>query len=155
MPAQHTQSEGMKKLAAIYERKGRLFVTASHQTKAGFWVDDEHVVCLNQPTHDELGRAIKMALDRSQNGVATPPPDARIEKPLLAAAGVGSWATFMKLSQHVSVFSDGGSLKVTPHRNLGSKGGFEPEPDLAAPSADSTSVLGQAVADLLSRAAER
>jgi hypothetical protein len=145
----------MKKLAAIYERKGGLFVIASHQTKAGFWVDDEHVVCLNQPTHDELGRAIKMALDRSQNGVATPPPDARIDKPLLAAAGVGSWATFMKLSQHVSVFSDGSSLKVTPHRNLGSKGGFEPEPDLAASSGDSTSALGQAVADLLSRAVVR
>jgi len=143
----------MKKLAAIYERKGTLFVTASHQTKAGFWIDDDHVVCLRQPTHDELGCAIETALDRSQNGVPTPPPDARIDKPLLAAAGVGSWATFMKLSQHVSVVSDGISLKVTPHRNLGSKEGFEPEPDLEVPSADSPSDLGQIVAELLSRAA--
>jgi len=143
----------MKKLAAIYERKGKLFVTASHQTKAGFWIDDEHVVCLSQPTHDELGRAIEMALDRSQNGVPTPPPNARMDKPLLAAAGVGSWAKFMKSSQHVSVVSDGVSLKVTPHRNLGSKEGFEPEPDLAFPYADSPSDLGQIVADFLSRAA--
>lgn len=145
----------MKKLAAVYERKGKLFVTASHQTKAGFWVEDEHVACLNQPTHDELGRAIEQALDRSQNGVPTPLPDTRIDKPLLAAAGVGSWATFMKLSQYVSVVSDGSSLKVTPHRNLGSKGGFEPEPDLAVLSAASTSALGRIVTNMLNRAASQ
>jgi len=145
----------MNKLAAIYERKGRLFVTASHQTKAGFWVDDEEVACLDQPTHDELGCAIEKALDRSQNGVPTPPPDARTDKPLLAAAGVGSWGTFMKMAQHVGVFNDGRSLKVTPYRNLGGKGGFEPEPDLAVPSATSASALGQIVANLLSRATDR
>lgn len=147
------QTEDMEKLAAIYERKGRLFVTASHRTKAGFWIDDKHVLCLSQPTHDELDRVIEMALDRSQNGVPTPPSNARMDKPLLAVAGVGSWATFMKLSQHVSVFSDGISLKVTPHRNLSSKEGFEPGPDLAVPSAASPSDLGQIVADFLSRAA--
>jgi hypothetical protein len=63
---------------------------------------------------DELGRAIEQALARSQEGVPTPPPDARIDKPLLAAAGVRSWTTFMKLSKHVSVVSDGSLLKVTP-----------------------------------------
>jgi len=147
------QNERMKKLAAIYERKGRLFVTASHRTKAGFWVDDGQVVCLSQPTHDELGGAIEQALNRSQNDVPTPPPDARIDRPLLAAAGVESWGTFMKSSQHVSVVSDRNLLKVTPHRNLGSKGGFEPEPDLAVPSATSASALGQIVANLLSRTA--
>jgi hypothetical protein len=143
----------MKKLAAIYGRKGRLFVTASHKTKAGFWIDDEHVACLSQPSHDELGRAIEQALDLSQEGVSTPQPDARIDKPLLTAAGVGSWTTFMKLSKHVSVSSDGSLLKVTTSRNLGSKEGFEPEPDMAVPSATSVSALGQIVADLLSRAA--
>lgn len=143
----------MKKLAAIYERKGQLFVTASHKTAAGFWIDDEQVACLSQPSHDELGRAIEQALARSQEGVPTPPPDARIDKPLPAAAGVRSWTTFMKLSKHVSVVSDGSLLKVTPYRNLGSKEGFEPEPDIAVPSANSASALGQIVADLLSRAA--
>lgn len=143
----------MEKLAAIYERKGRLFVMASHKTKAGFWIDDKRVSCLGEPTPDELGDAIEQALDRSQEGVPIPPPNARIDKPLLAAAGVGSWSTFMKLAQHVSVYSDGSLLKVTPYRNLGNKGGFEPEPDLAFPIANSASALGQIVADLLDRSA--
>jgi hypothetical protein len=103
------------------------------------------VACLSQPSHDELGRAIEQALARSQEGVPTPPPDARIDKPLLAAAGVRSWTTFMKLSKHVSVVSDGSLLKVTPYRNLGSKEGFEPEPDIAVPSANSASALGRSL----------
>jgi hypothetical protein len=142
----------MKKLAAIYERKGALFVLASHRTEAGFWVDDEQVISLTQPTDDELGRAIEQALAHSKNGMPTPPPTARIDKPLLTAAGVGSWSTFMKLSRHVSVSIDDGAWKATPHRNLG-KGGFEPEAGFvidrtAAPQ------LGRLVMDLLNRTSD-
>jgi hypothetical protein len=141
----------MKKLAAIYERKGVLFVMAAHKTKAGFWIDDEQVVSLVGPTMEELGRVIEEALGRSRDGVPTPLPTVRLDKPLLKAAGVGSWATFMNLSRHVSISSDDGMLTATPYRNLGSKGGFGPEADAAVPTAASRPVLGQLVIDLLLR----
>lgn len=141
----------MEKLAAIYERKGTVFVTPSHRTKAGFWIDDDVVVALVAPTPEELGRAIEDALERSQPGVPTPAPNARIDNPLLKAALVGSWGTFMKLSKHVSVSSDGGVMRLTPYRNLGSKGGFEPQASQPLQSRPSTPELGEAVMAALSQ----
>lgn len=135
----------MVKLAAIYERKGALFVTAEHKTKAGFWIGDEQVVRLESPTSDDLGRAIEAALARSLEDVATPPATARLDKPILQAAGVSSWATFMKLSKHVSVALDKDFLTLTPHRNLGGKGGFEPLPKVQFPLPVSSSSLGEKV----------
>lgn len=139
----------MKKLAAIYERKGVLFVSASHQTQAGFWVDDEMVTVLTEPTLEEFGQAIVTALERSKNGVPTPPPTARLEKPLLKAANVSSWTTFMNLSKHVSVSSEDGSLKITPYLYLGRKGGFEPRPDAVHQPSLSASELGKLVSEMI------
>jgi hypothetical protein len=142
----------MTKIAAVYERKGALFVVASHRTMAGFWIDDEHVDRLDAPTHKELGQAIETALARSSNGVPTPPPTVRLDK-LLLAAGVGSWATFMKLSKHVTVSLDGDVLNITSHTNLGSKGGFEERSSIEAPSSAPASTLGEKVAGLLAASA--
>ena len=144
-----SQHVPMEKLAAIYERKGTLFVTASHRTQAGFWVDDGQVERLDAPTDEEFGRAIETALARSSNGVPTPPPTVRLDEPLLLAAEVRSWATFMKLSKHVSVSLDGDTFKVTSHVNLGGKGGFEERSVIEAPASTSTSQLGETVAGLL------
>ena len=139
----------MRKLAAIYERKGALFVTAAHRTIAGFWIDDERVETLDRPMPEDLGRAVEAALARSQDGVATPSPEARLDKPLLRAAGVSSWATFMKLSKHVSVSLVGDVLKITPYRNLGGKEGFEPQPDVAVAFPASASTLGAKLTEML------
>jgi hypothetical protein len=141
----------MKKLVAVYERKSTLFVTADHRTKAGFWIGDEQVISLNGPTAEELGQAIEEALARSKDGVPTPPPTARFDRPLLKAAGVGSWSTFMKLSRHVSVSSSDGILKITPYRNLGGKGGFEPGPESVSLELALPPAIGQLVLDLLAR----
>jgi hypothetical protein len=137
----------MERLASIYERKDALFIAADHRTRAGFWIADELVVTLCNPTPAALGNEVLMALGRSRDGVPTPPPSARIDKPLLAAAGVGSWRTFMTLSKHVSVSINDGVLKVAPYRNLGSKGGFEPQPDLDFECSEA--VLGEAVIEAL------
>lgn len=143
----------MPKLAAIYERKGALFVTAAHKTKAGFWIDDDRVDRVDRSTPDDLGRAIEAALARSLKDVFTPPATVRLDKPLLQAAGVSSWATFMKASKHVSVALDGDVLTITPHRNLGGKGGFEPQPELQVELPVSASSLGEKVAGMLAKSA--
>jgi hypothetical protein len=141
----------MEKLASIYERKGEIFVTAAHQTKAGFWIDDDRVVSLTQSTPEELGGAVELALALSRNDVPTPPPNQQIGKPLLEAAGVGSWATFMRLSKLVSISMDGDVLKATPYRNLGGRGGFEPQPDVAIQPPISASVLGETIMKIFSQ----
>ena len=146
------QHKQMRKLAAIYERKGALFVTAAHRTIAGFWIDDERVDTLDRPVPEDLGRAVEAALARSQDGVATPPPTARPDKPLLRAAGVSSWATFMKLSKHISVSLDGDVLNITPYRNLGGKEGFEPQPYVAVALPASASTLGTKLIEMLNEA---
>ncbi|MFM7378500.1 MAG: hypothetical protein ACKO1O_10310 [Erythrobacter sp.] len=139
----------MKRLAAVYERKGALFVIARHRTQAGFWIDDEQVDRLDRPTPEELGQAIEAALARSSKDVPTPPPTVRLDKPLLLAAKVSSWATFIKLSKHVSVSLDGDLFKIASHVNLGSKGGFEARPAITIPSSAPVSAVGERVAGLL------
>lgn len=143
----------MEKLASIYERKGMLFVSAEHRTQAGFWIGDEQLVSLDQPTPEELGTAIKLALARSQNDVPTPSRDARLDRPLLKAASVGSWRTFMLMSKHVSVSSDGNVLHIEPWRNAGVKAGFEPQTDrtVQCSASISSSQLGEAIAGLLAQ----
>ena len=139
----------MTKLASIYQRKNALLILALHRTQAGFWVDDELVTVLVEPTPDELGQAILAALGRSRDGVPTPPPTARLDKPLLKAANVSSWATFMNLSKLVGVAAEDGSLKITPYRNLGRKEGFEPNPDLVYQPQLSAVELGKLVSEMI------
>ena len=135
----------MRKSAEVYERKGTLFVSASHRTQAGFWIGDEEVSVLSDPTPELVEAAVKSALILSQDGVPTPPPTAKLGGSLLSAAGVSSWATFMNLSKLVDVHQQEGEWRITPYRNLGRKEGFEPYKEQEVTLACSSGGLGQAV----------
>lgn len=140
----------MPKSVSIYERKGIVYVSASHQTQAGFWVDDEDVGVLSSPQPVDIVDAVRAALARSREGVPTPPPSADLSTPLLAAAGVASWNTFAKMAKYVGVRQDGDAVKVTPYKNLGGKDGFDPMQDKAT----SLPVGDSGLADTLVRALE-
>lgn len=142
----------MRKSVEVYERKGTLFVSPSHRTQAGFWIGDEDVTALSEPTPDEVEAAVKSALIRSKDDVPTPPPTAKLGGSLLRAAGVSSWATFMNLSKLVAVHEQEGEWQITPHRNLGRKEGFEPCKDQEVTLACSAGGLGQAVLESLQSA---
>lgn len=116
----------MPKSVSIYERKGVVYVSASHQTQAGFWVGDSNVVALIDPQAADVGSAVEAALARSRENVPTPPTSADLSGPLLAAAGVASWNTFARMAKHVDVYQKGDVFEITPYRNLGGKEGFEP-----------------------------
>ncbi|HKX79240.1 MAG TPA: hypothetical protein VJM34_12040 [Novosphingobium sp.] len=120
-------------------------MVTSHQAQAGFWVDDADIVTLQEAVPAEVGKAVEGALARSREGVPTPPPSADLSAPLLAAAGVASWNTFIKTAKYVGARQNGEVIKVTPYKNLGSKDGFDPMQDKATllPSGDTT--LGNAV----------
>lgn len=104
---------------------------ASHQTQAGFWVDDDEVMTLVAPQPVDVGSAVQAALARSREGAPTPPPSADLSTPLLAAACVATWNAFAKSAKYVGVRQNGDTIKVTPYKNLGGKDGFDPIPDKA------------------------
>lgn len=139
----------MPRSANIYQRSGIVFVSASHQTQAGFWVDDDFVEALSFPQPAEVGRAVETALVRSREGVPTPPPSADLSTPLLAAAGVTSWNKFAKSAKYADALQNDDTIKVTPYRNLGGKDGFEPMSDKVILLSSGALSLGEAVASAL------
>ncbi len=116
----------MSKLATIYQRKGSLFVSASHKTEAGFWVADAEVKIVDPADEFGLKKAIDNALARSLEGVPTPARDANLTASLLNAANVSSWDTFSKMAKCVDVFATESLFEITPYQSVGGSGGYKP-----------------------------
>ena len=135
----------MSKLASIYLRKGKFFVSASHKTDAGFWVSDEENSVIESNDESTLQGAIVAALQRSQNGFPTPPREADLVGSLLSAANVSSWSTFSKLAKCVDVYLEKGKLVITPYKNIGGSDGFEPMTKNAVVLPEGSTALGSAV----------
>lgn len=142
----------MSKLATIYQRKGLLFVSASHETEAGFWVADTEVEIVDPIDEQGLEKAIVNALARSREGVPTPARDANHITSLLKAANVSSWSTFAKLAKSVDVFAKEGELEITPYRNMGGSEGFEPMTESVTHLTDDATGLGASVLRALAMA---
>jgi hypothetical protein len=136
---------GMGKLANIYLRKGKFFVSALHKTEAGFWVADAEKTVLESSDESSLRKAVVLALSRSQNGVPTPSRDANIVGPLLAAANVSTWSTFAKLAKCVDVHLGNGELEITPYRNMGGSDGYEPISEKVLKLSEGSEELGKAL----------
>jgi hypothetical protein len=122
------------KLANIDLRQGEYIVDSYSQTEAGFWIALGAPVRLpDSASAGELGRVIRSALDQSRQSVPTPPRDADTAKPLLDMSGLPDYATYAKGTRSVGVRAtttdDGESIKVTPKRNEGARGGFTPITD--------------------------
>lgn len=116
----------MTALAAIYVRRGRVFVVASSQTVDGFWVETDPRYKSDEFDAAEATACLVEALDGSHLDVPTPPRDSPVTQ-LPALAGVKSYATFMKGAVSVQVYRCGdGTLTITPMRNAGARGGFVP-----------------------------
>lgn len=135
----------MVKLVSVYQRGGSLFIAASHRTKAGFWVADEHVSVLANPGADQTANAVITALEQSKDGVDTPAQSAKLDGPFLAAAGVRSRKAFAQGSTLATVRWTAEGLKVTPYRNLTARGGYEPQPQLAVTLPVGSPEIGRAV----------
>jgi hypothetical protein len=119
-------------VADVGLRNGEYIVSSYSQTDDGFWIADGTPTRLpDSASAGELGQAIRNALEQSRQNVPTPPRDADTAKPLLDMLGLPDYATYAKGTRSVSVrattSSDGGeSIKVTPERNEGARGGFTP-----------------------------
>lgn len=135
----------MSKLVSIYQRKGSLFVSACHKTDAGFWLADTETEVVDHNDEQGLEKAIINALARSREGVPTPVRDTNRIAPLLDAAKVSSWSTFIKLAKSVDVYLKDETFEITPYRNLGGSDGFDPMTEKIVRLDEKTSDLGSSV----------
>lgn len=119
----------MLKGISIYQRAEKLYIGALHRTQAGFWITDDVVNTLTSPNCEELRVTVRATLERSRDGLPTPPRSSNFAAPLLAAANVSSWGAFARGAKHVDVFQEAESTKITSYRNAGTKRGFEPMQD--------------------------
>lgn len=139
----------MSKLASVYERKGKLYVSASHKTEAGFWVSDPSISVVDQGDEASVREVIVVALAASKNSITTPPRDADHISPLLEAARVSSWSTFSKLAKHVDIHLKDGVIEITPYKNMGGSDGFDPMTANVITIREGDSKLGSAVLEAI------
>lgn len=119
----------MSRLAGIYERKGKLFISPYHKTVAGYWIGDSETTTVNRDDASALKDAVIAALAASRKDVPTPPRDFDPTASLLIAAGVSSWNTFAKSAKSVAIELNNGRIEIIPDKNMGSRDGFVPMSD--------------------------
>ena len=132
-------------LVGLYARSSKVFLHLMDRADTGLWIGSAQVRTFSEPVKaKEIGAAILELLPLSR---AVPHPASwkglNPAKPLLDAAGVRSWSTFMKGSSSGSVCSEDGKLAVERSENSGSKG-FTPLDSRTLDASVSPSELGHA-----------
>lgn len=117
----------MKKCASLHLRDGRVFISASSRTKDGFWIDTGAIRIAESDDLDAVTEGTRSALNNSRHGVPTPSPGEDLTGPMLAAAGVKSWRTFVSRAKVVDVCSSDGLAIITPYKKVTSNGNYEPQ----------------------------
>lgn len=147
-------SFGIRK-ATVYLRRDSLLVQRVDITTDGGPIGVDDIVQLGAHASDaELGLAILGMVERARQGVPHPRQNewAGLAEPLLRAAHVRSWRTFVRGCRDVSVFDDGRRLTFLPSENLGPREGFAPLMDLAVLALSrEPSAVGQCAREALGR----
>jgi hypothetical protein len=139
-----------KQCANVYSRRGRLFLATLSQTtgRYGLWFEaGPHIVVNIADGPGAIGARLSEALNASRRGLEHPANPDAVEKPLLASAGVESWSTFVRGSQHWYVERDEETLRIVP--SVPDSGGFRgvKEKAVVLPGGCSPHQLGQALLD--------
>ena len=131
-PAAHDSSQPsgpIEQGAGAHLREGVIYVETMSRTDTGLWIGGGGVSPVPADAQPEvLGDALLGALDRSRWGVPHPSRDELEQgvRPLLRAAGVRSYGQMTRGCRYMSVYRIGIRVTITPYRNLGPRGGFEP-----------------------------
>ena len=113
----------MMRMASIYRRQGKDYVTASSRTRDGFWLEEGPVDLLDAGD-PALAEAVRSALARSRHGIAAPKDWSSHRNRVAEAAGLKRFSAFAKGTALVSVKGEAGQLRIMPHRNGGSRNGY-------------------------------
>ena len=116
--------------AKAYRRSGKWYFHAENKTTDGVWIASPPFLHSDGDSF-HLGSCAKCALAHSAEGVVHPTEWKHIFTPMLDLAGVKSWNIFARGAELVGIEMEGHTIKLTPHRNLGPKEGFDPVADLA------------------------
>jgi hypothetical protein len=133
------------KAASIYLRRGKFFVDTESRTTAGFWIATGPVRVLNESDSAGVSEALKSALEASTTGVDTPSPGEDLTGPMLAAAGLKSWGSFVKDAKCVGATLADGVITLTPDRKVDELGNYVPISEKARTVRASSSELGSAI----------
>ena len=114
----------MTKKAAAFERSGKVFLHPYSRTVQEFWVFSSPVTVTNW-SDEELGNALLATLDQSRAGVPHPSSWEGLTAPLLRAAAVKSFGTFVTGASAVEVLSENEVIKLVPTRNGGKGNAFQ------------------------------
>jgi hypothetical protein len=115
-----------RQLAEVGLRADSLEIVSWSKTEAGFWIPNDFVHVLASGCDDAtLGTVVLEALDKSAEGVQTPPPNDLRFSQLLNALGVRSRSEYYRRLKLVEV-ARGDSIVLTPMDNRGIREGFVP-----------------------------
>lgn len=121
------RSEGPEpklRMAGVYRRQGKHYVTASSKTRDGFWREEGPVDVVDVGDGAALAEAVRSALQRSTHGIRAPKNFASCVNRVVEAAGLKRFSAFAKGTAHVSVHESDGRLRIIPFRNGGSREGY-------------------------------
>lgn len=116
-------AESRVRMAHIYRRRGKDYVTASSRTRDGFWLEEGEVDVLDAGASG-LADSVRSALARSRHGIRAPKDWSSHVNRVVEAAGLKRFGAFAKGTALVGVEEKNGSLRVMPHRNGGSRKGY-------------------------------
>jgi hypothetical protein len=112
--------------AVVYERKGRLFLSASAETVDGIVLESHPLVDLgDQPGERILGTMLDAVLKCGVTGLGTPGRDEYPAPALPRLAGTKSYTEFMSGTRSVTVTREWDEVTLTPMHNAGPRSGFE------------------------------
>lgn len=121
----------MKRTAVFYLSNGTLIFAPVIRTSVGVGLEVDPVR-LDDP-HDivAMRNGLIAALEGSQRVVPHPSQDQwkGFFKPFQDAAGVRSFRAFMKDAKSIYIDATKEEIRLTPARNLGTRGGFKDLPD--------------------------
>jgi len=121
-----SEEETLMKRATVYRRGAVILIHPSSCTTDGVWILSKPCVRLSSDCGDaEMGSAVLSALEGSKLSVPHPTQWKGLLEPLLMAAGVKAWKTFVKSAVCVEVEQQNGQLEFIPTVNLGSDEGFQ------------------------------
>jgi hypothetical protein len=135
--------------ATVNQRRGRIIVERVDTTVDGIPVGTDDIAVFDESiAARELGQAVMGAVGRARASIPRIQRDewAPRLQPLLRAAGVRSWRSFVDGCRDVSVFEVAEGLELMPSINHGAREGFEGLPEEAITvKADDPMVVGEAV----------
>jgi hypothetical protein len=134
------------KHASVYRHKSQWLLTSMSRTTAGVWIANFviHWLAVDCPD-DELGTTLLASLEASELDVAHPASWPLFHRQLREKLALPMYDLFMARAQLMTVELSESAVVMTPHRNRGLRGGFEPLAQKTALSPREAPELGAAM----------